>query len=163
MDAPATRTTSVGDGVRRRSLIGFLVAPLFGRALALPSDLLDRFPELAAVRWRRGGLPPRVGGWALLQPSAAAITLWRTVFLAPETRLDPELLLHEFRHVQQFGRSVWFPVRYLWGSIRLGYHRNPYELDADQFAAQRLAGARAAEAGRPPHAVPPTVSPSPGT
>jgi hypothetical protein len=140
-------------------LVASALAPLVGRPFVLPRELLARYPELAIVNFRRGGLPPRVGGWALLQRSAAAITLWRTVFLAPETPLDPGLLLHEFRHVQHFASSVWFPVRYLWGSIRLGYQRNPYELDADRFAAYRLAGARAAvsrDSGPGSRAVPPS-------
>src|SRR5919204_7066593 len=98
------------------------LAPLIGRPVELPSTIAERFPELADVSYRRGGLPARVGGWALGQPWVAAITLWNTVFLGPETRLDAELLLHELRHVQQFQGSVTFPLRYLWESVRRGYH-----------------------------------------
>jgi Domain of unknown function (DUF4157) len=161
MDAPAARHQPAAGDRGPRTLIARLASPLVGWPIALPADLLERFPELVAVRFRRGGLPPRVGGWALLQRSAAAITLWRTVFLAPETPLDPELLLHEFRHVQQFARSAWFPVLYLWGSIRRGYFRNPFELDAVEYAATRLAGARTAAQGRPPPGGPSMGSPSP--
>jgi hypothetical protein len=137
------------------------LGPLVGERLDLPDELVEHFPELASVRFRRGGLPPRVGGWALLQRSAAAITLWRTVFLAPETPLDPQLLLHEFRHVQHFASSVWFPLRYVWGTLRRGYYKNPYELDADRFAALRLAAGRTVPA-RGSAVVPDAVPPSPG-
>lgn len=72
------------------------------------------------------------------QATVAAITLGRTIFLAPETRLDPELLLHEFRHVQQFTERRMFPFRYIWQSLRRGYHANRYEADARTYAANRL-------------------------
>lgn len=111
-----------------------------GVPVELPAALLERYPELARARFRRGGLPPRVGGWCLGQRSVAAITLWRTVFLGVDARLSAPLLLHELRHVQQFGASRGFPLRYLWESIRRGYHANRYELDADRWAAFRLAG-----------------------
>ncbi len=114
-----------------------LLAPVIGTALELPPPAVARFPELARIRWRRGGVAPRVAGWCLGQRSVAAITLWRTVFLAPDTPLDPLLLLHEARHVQQFEASATFPVRYLWESVRRGYHRNRYEADARAFAASR--------------------------
>ncbi len=68
----------------------------------------------------------------------AGITHWRTVWIAPRTPLDPELLLHEVRHVQQFQASRAFPVRYLWESVRRGYHRNRYEADARSYAAERV-------------------------
>jgi hypothetical protein len=46
--------------------------------------------------------------------------------------------LHELRHVHQFRASIAFPVRYLWESVRRGYHRNRYETDAQQYAARRV-------------------------
>ena len=117
-----------------------VITALIGREIELPSVLSARYPELAGVRWRRGGLPVRVAGWCLGQSSAAAITLWRTVFLEPSVALGEELLLHEFRHVQQFEASVTFPVRYLWESARRGYFANRFEVDARHYAAQRLRG-----------------------
>ena len=115
-----------------------LVELLVGRPLALPAWLLARHPELRGATWRRGGLPPRIGGWALGQSSVAGITLGRTVFLAPFAALEPGLLLHELAHVHQFARDGAFPVRYLWESIRRGYRGNRFELEADRYAASRL-------------------------
>ncbi|MFL5561543.1 MAG: hypothetical protein ACJ79K_08720 [Gemmatimonadaceae bacterium] len=112
--------------------------PLVGRALQLPDGLLKRYPELGEARWRSGGLPPRVGGWFLGRRSVAAITLWRTVFVAPGVTLDPGLLLHELGHVRQFGASWWFPLRYIWESVRRGYSRNRYEHEAQAYADGRL-------------------------
>lgn len=112
---------------------------LAGRKLDLPPELTDRWPELATLRYRRGGLPLRIGGWLLGQASVAAITMGRTIFLASGTRLDPELLLHEFRHVEQFAEARTFPLRYIWQSLRRGYYANRYEADARSYAARRLA------------------------
>ncbi len=116
-----------------------LIEPLIGRRQSLPAALLSRHPELGSVRFRRGGLAPRIGGWALGQRTVAAITLGRTVFLAPGVALEPALLLHELRHVHQFQSSVTFPIEYLWESVRRGYHGNRFEADARAYAAARLA------------------------
>ena len=137
----------------RASLIRALVMArdaILGRAIDLPSPLLESFPELRTARYRRGGLPPRIGGWFLGARSVAGITLWRTVFLAPRTRIDAELLLHELAHVRQFEASRAFPFQYIGESLRVGYHRNRFEIAAQRFAATRLQAAR-------------TSSPSPGT
>ena len=112
---------------------------LFGRRCALPAALLARYPELARVRWRAGGLPLRIGGWCLGRPRVAGITLGRTVFLADVDALAPALLLHELAHVEQFARDRAFPLRYAWESLLRGYPRNRYELEADAFAARVLA------------------------
>ncbi|HEY9429287.1 MAG TPA: hypothetical protein VIR34_19150 [Gemmatimonadaceae bacterium] len=117
---------------------GRLVAPLIGSATELPEGLAARHPELERIRLRRGGLPVRVGGWALGQRTVAAITLWRTVYVAPGVALEAELLLHELRHVHQFEASVTFPFRYLWESVRRGYHANRYEADARTYAAAQM-------------------------
>ena len=115
-----------------------VAAPVIGVPAAPPDALLVRFPELAAVRWRRGGLFVRIGGWALGQPTVAAITLWRTVFLAPGVPWDAALLLHELRHVHHFATSRAFPLRYVWESLRRGYANNPFEADANDYARRRL-------------------------
>jgi len=114
--------------------------PLVGRRMTLPPELLARYPELVDARWRRGGLPVRVGGWCLGRATVAGITLGRTIWLAPKAPLSPELLLHELRHVHQFASDRTFPLRYVWWSLRHGYAQNPYETDARQFAASRVTG-----------------------
>ena len=115
-----------------------LTAWLVGRPIALPAQLLRDHPELGEARWRRGGLPPRVGGAFLAQRSVRGITLWRTVFLGADARIDAELLLHELGHVRQFVGSPAFPLLYVMESLRRGYTRNRYEHDAQAFAEQRL-------------------------
>ena len=115
-----------------------VVKALIGERLEIPVELLRRYPDLAQANYRRGGLPVRIGGWTLGTSTAAAITLWKTIFIAPNTALDPELLLHELRHVHQFLEHKTFPVSYLWQSIRYGYTRNAYEVDARRYSASRL-------------------------
>ena len=115
-----------------------LVAAVIGERIELPPDLVRAYPELSDARYRRGGIPVRMGGWALGINTAAAITLRRTIFLAPATPITAELLLHELRHVHQFLEHWAFPVSYLWQSIRYGYSRNAYEVDARRYSASRL-------------------------
>ena len=119
-------------------MIGFLI----GRPEVLDPALRSRFPELGEYRYRRGGLPPRIAGWCLGQPSVSAITLWSTIWLGERTVADAELLLHESRHVAQFGASKAFPILYVWESLRRGYWNNRYEVDARAHAAQRIANAQ---------------------
>ncbi len=115
-----------------------LTGAFVGRPIDLPAEMTARYPELAQARYRRGGLLPRLGGWALGSDTVAAITLRRTVFLAPNTPLTAALLLHELRHVHQFLRARTFPIHYLWQSLRHGYSRNAYEVDARRYSALRL-------------------------
>jgi hypothetical protein len=114
------------------------VRAAIGEATELPPPLVARYPELQRARWRCGGLPVRVGGWCLGEASVSAITLWHTIWLAPDTTPSAELLLHELRHVHQFEASATFPIRYLWESARRGYVGNRFEVDARRYAAQRL-------------------------
>jgi hypothetical protein len=115
-----------------------LISAIIGERIELPEDIVRRYPDLTQATYRRGGLAVRVGGWSLGTSTAAAITLWKTVFVAPTTVLDAELLLHELRHVHQFLEDKAFPVSYLWQSIRYGYTRNAYEIDARRYSASRL-------------------------
>ena len=115
-----------------------LITALIGTTFELPPEMLRAYPELAQANYRRGGLPVRIGGWALGTNTAAAITLRRTIFLAPATPITAELLLHELRHVHQFLEHWAFPVSYLWQSIRYGYSRNAYEVEARRYSASRL-------------------------
>jgi hypothetical protein len=112
---------------------------LMGEAMQMPESLVREYPELAQMQLRRGGLPPLVAGLVLGRPSVTAITLWRTIFFGPRTAVDAPLLLHELRHVEQFRERRAFPLRYIWESIRRGYHLNRYEVDARTYAARRLA------------------------
>jgi hypothetical protein len=123
-----------------------LVAGLVGRPERLPAALLARYPELAEARWRRGGLPLRVGGWCLGQSTVSGITLWRTVFLNRRVGAPEHLLLHELAHVHQFARVRGFPVRYCLESLRRGYRQNRFEREADAYA-DRLVTERAARPG----------------
>lgn len=118
--------------------VGGPLGALIGGRLELPVDIEMRFPELAAARWRRGGVAPRVAGWFLGVRSVAAVTLWRTVFVAAHVSLTEELLLHELRHVHQFQSDATFPLRYLWETVRHGYRQNRFEVDARDYAARRL-------------------------
>ncbi|HEY1953546.1 MAG TPA: DUF4157 domain-containing protein [Gemmatimonadaceae bacterium] len=120
-------------------IVARVTSALMGERIQLPDELLSRYPDLGQAQYRRGGLPPRIAGWTLGMSSAAAITLWNTIFLAPAVRLEAELLLHELRHVHQFSEHKAFPVSYLWQSIRHGYDRNAYEVDARRYSASRLA------------------------
>ena len=92
----------------------------------------------------------RVAGLFLGGTPVAAITLWRTVFLAPHARLEAELLLHELRHVHHFQSSVAFPLLYLWESLRHGYHRNRFEADARAYASSRVRAPSKSSPGGPP-------------
>ena len=109
-----------------------------GKEIALPHELIARYPELARAKWRRGGLPVRVGGWCLGQKTVSAITLWHIIWLAPDVPFAEELLLHELRHVDQFGSNAAFPLLYLWESLTRGYNRNRFEVDARAYAAARV-------------------------
>jgi hypothetical protein len=117
------------------------LAWLIGAPFSLPEQLIERYPELATARWRRGGIALRIGGWCIGRATVSGITIWRTIFLSYHASLEPELLLHELRHVHQFEADPLFPLRYVWRSVRHGYTDNPYEADARAYAARRLAGA----------------------
>ncbi len=117
------------------------VAWLIGVPFSLPEPVLARYPELATARWRRGGIALRIGGWCIGRATVSGITIWHTIFLSHRAPLEPELLLHELRHVHQFEADPLFPLRYLWRSVRHGYTDNPYESDARAYAARRIDGA----------------------
>lgn len=123
-----------------------LARAIVGRSVELPEAVIGRYPELARARWRRGGLPVRIGGWCLGQRSVSAITLWHTIWLANDITPNAELLLHELRHVDQFEASAAFPVLYLWESVRRGYVRNRFEVEARVFAASRVRDTRTTNA-----------------
>jgi hypothetical protein len=116
---------------------------LLGRAVDLPPQLAEKYPELKGATYRVGGLPLRVGGWSLGTRTVSGITLWRTIWVESGADWEAELLLHEIRHVQQFQASVSFPLQYIWESLRRGYHANRFEVDARRYASAQLARSRA--------------------
>ena len=118
--------------------MALLPRALIGEPLELAPELLADYPELREARYRRGGLPPRIGGWFLGMHSVAGIALWHTVWLAPDANLTPHLLLHELAHVRQWRTVKWFPWRYMWESLLRGYASNPYEIEAELTARRRL-------------------------
>ena len=122
----------------KTAVIGPCVRAIIGVAATLPPEQLALHPSLNLAKWRRGGLPPRIGGWALGCSTVQGITLGKTVFLAPDAQLSPVFLLHELAHVNQFARVSNFAVRYLWASLRHGYYANRYESEANDFAASQL-------------------------
>jgi len=111
---------------------------MFGKRTTISPDLLEAFPELQAIRLRRGGVLPRLGGWCLGQSSVSGITFWRWVWLSRDSHATAELLLHELRHVHQFQALRAFPLRYVWESLRRGYLMNRYEVDARRYVAHRI-------------------------
>ncbi len=118
-------------------MLRWVVKTIAGESERLPASMLARFPELEVVRLRRGGLPPRLGGWCLGRSTVAGITFGRTVWLARRTAPTAELLLHELRHVHQFASVRAFPLRYAWESLRRGYHHNRFEVEARQYVVAR--------------------------
>lgn len=116
----------------------WLLDAILGRAVDLPPHLAEQYPELRDARYRFGGLPLRIGGWSLGSTTVSGITLWRTIWVEPNSQWEAELLLHEIRHVQQFQASVSFPLQYVWESLRRGYHANRFEVDARRYASARL-------------------------
>jgi hypothetical protein len=111
---------------------------LIGKRLELSDALLREFPELREARFRRGGAPPRIGGWFLGAPSVAGIALGHTVWVALDAHLTPSLLLHELEHVRQWRTVRWFAWRYVWESLRRGYEWNRFEVAARLAVRTRM-------------------------
>lgn len=67
---------------------------------------------------------------------SVAIVLGKTINLCNVTTddflKDEEWLRHELCHVKQFRQhgKIGFVVKYLWESLRRGYHNNKYEAEA---------------------------------
>lgn len=65
-----------------------------------------------------------------------AVTIGRTIYLRGRYG-SSYLHAHEFMHVLQWedhGR-LGFAIRYLWESLRHGYHNNRFEVEARQYGA----------------------------
>jgi hypothetical protein len=82
-------------------------------------------------------LPFRKAGWfwrpVLIKLGAAGITMpWGAVYLlAPWFRVG-WIRRHELVHLRQIERdgAAMFTLRYLYFTIRFGYWKNPYEVEA---------------------------------
>ena len=71
-----------------------------------------------------------------LQSKSIAMVLGRTIHLHGTTKenflANERWLKHELCHVKQFAEYgyVWFTMKYLWESLRVGYYNNKYEVEA---------------------------------
>jgi len=71
-----------------------------------------------------------------LKASKVAIVFGRTIHLHNTTReeflSDPHWVCHELCHVQQYKKFgfIGFLARYLAESVRHGYHKNKFEIEA---------------------------------
>ena len=71
-----------------------------------------------------------------LNAPAIAMVLGKTIHLhnisSQEFLKDTKLVKHELCHVQQFKEhgNLFFIVKYLWESLRKGYHNNKFEIEA---------------------------------
>jgi hypothetical protein len=79
---------------------------------------------------------------ALKMLGGAAITMpWGCVYILKEH--DSRLLRrHELCHLRQIKRdgALLFSARYVWWTIRHGYWKNPYEIEAYDFEKAALNG-----------------------
>jgi hypothetical protein len=106
---------------------------LLGARVRPPPDLPESVPP--DVTFRRGYLVPKIGGiLARMHGPAAAVTMRRTIVVRPGVELTPSLLAHELAHVRQWRDDRLFPLRYCLATLRHGYLRNPYEVEARAIA-----------------------------
>jgi hypothetical protein len=64
---------------------------------------------------------------------------WRTIYLSQSD--DPKILKHELVHFAQIQREgkfilgdIKFWFKYAYYNLKVGYRRNPYEIEADRIA-----------------------------
>ncbi|MEX2583794.1 MAG: DUF4157 domain-containing protein [Gemmatimonadota bacterium] len=116
-------------------MMEILRAAVLGQKLGDSPDLPDgQVPPTLVLR--RGRLIPLIGGLlAGMNRSAAAVTLRRTIIVAPDVELTPRLLAHELAHVRQWEADWLFPLRYSLATLRHGYRDNPYEVEAREVEA----------------------------
>ena len=72
------------------------------------------------------------GTW-FVPPGKLAWVLYPFMFFRqPKEEVTDTLFRHEWEHVDQVWREGWlkFYCKYVWYSIRRGYHDNPYEIEA---------------------------------
>ena len=107
-----------------------MIAALLARLLPAERQLPEQLPDGVAVL--RGTLIPRLGGWLSgMRTPAAAVTLGDAIVVHPDVELTGRLLRHELAHVKQWRSApLLFPLRYVLGHLKHGYHNNPYEVEA---------------------------------
>lgn len=59
-------------------------------------------------------------------------SFWGVIYVLPGYESNQRLLRHERRHLEQIEREgrLLFALKYSWRTIRYGYWRNPYEVEA---------------------------------
>ena len=62
-------------------------------------------------------------GWA---------SFWNAIYVLPGHERDERLLRHESKHLEQIERDgrLLFALKYSWWTLRHGYWKNPYEVQA---------------------------------
>lgn len=67
----------------------------------------------------------------VIRPTIAAMTFGQHVFTA-RTYLRIETIWHEECHTKQYKKYgfFWFLIKYLWESLKHGYWKNKYEIEA---------------------------------
>lgn len=120
-----------GDAV---SLLSLAAQRLLGTPLAAPKDLPPgALPQ--GVVLRAGRLVPMIGGvLGRMGGPAAAVTLGHTIVVHPGRTLTVRLLAHEMAHVRQWEADRLFPLRYTIETLRRGYRKNRYEVEAREAA-----------------------------
>jgi hypothetical protein len=71
----------------------------------------------------------------------AGVTIWPgIIFLEQQYKNDEALLVHELTHIAQMRRNPLWPFFYLYQSLRYGYLKNKYEIEAyiNQLMARRI-------------------------
>ena len=83
------------------------------------------------VKYRSRLVPPGFAAWVI-----APYMLFRQ----PKLEVDDRLFRHEMQHIYQVEKEGWFKfyVKYLYYSIRYGYTRNPYEVEARAHENDKL-------------------------
>lgn len=77
-----------------------------------------------------------------LRSKNVAMVIGKTIHLygasQDEFLQNTKWLKHELCHIKQFQKHgfLFFIVKYLWESIKVGYHKNKYEVEARQAEEQ---------------------------
>ena len=115
--------------------------PPWGRAVVAPAWALTALSEV----FGEPAMHVRViehSWYARLHWGARATTRRSRILLAGSAEAfwrDPELVLHEYFHVlRQWQPRRLTVLRYLLESVRNGYWRNCYEIEAREFAARNV-------------------------